>query len=504
MLRTKVPFTLEISQKVYSPIAFQCGIGINRASPQRLSCTPVFRVVRFVDAPIRRTFFSRPSVQPTMSNAMDIYQQIFDIDISKGSGIPAVLPGEPVDESIGYVVVNESFDVSRPSQVIQKVVIPESKRKSYQLAARLFDNYDLLSSIPDVITASEQQEVDDLLAYVVDTAPMQLARDYIVSRTRRPISDSAWYALVKEAWFRPFAIGSSPTRSGFEHVFVGEWKDSNNSVGGLHFWYFFNEIMEDISYNGAVYDISDSNSGLTVPELATMTFTWTIGGQTLYKRIGGFFIGPSVEGLMAMGMVRFSSEAAAPNPTYIEGMEIDLKMYKSPDGRSVNTFYPVLKRVVIGQQTPTPTDPTGPAPIPEETTGPGPFLGPNENGAAENKGVRIITAKANPDGHDEGREMITLINMFGDGVIDLRGWKVQGPNKSTLTFGEVFLERGEARTFVVPARGSLQLSNKGGTITLMRPDGSTEQTVKYDNDVARIQGGVLVWNGLDNLVLIKS
>lgn len=438
-----------------------------------------------------------------MNNAVDIYQQIYDIDIAQSGGVPAVLPGQPVDEKIGYVIVNESFDPSRPSQVLQKVVIPESKRKSYELASRLFDNYDLLSSIPDVITASEQQEVDDLLLHVVKTAPMELARNYIVSRSRRSISDEAWYALVKEAWFRPFAVGSSPSRSGFEHVFVGEWKDSDNSVGGLHWWYFYNEMMNDISYNGAIYDISDPDSGLAAPELATMTFSWNIGGRRIYKRIGGFFIGPSVEGLMAMGMVRSSSDAAPPNIAYIEGMEIDLKMFKSPDGRAINTFYPVLVRVVMGQQLPSPPNTTDPGSNTGETTGPGIPVGPDENVAEKNKGLRIISVKANPEGNDEGREMVTIINMFGDGVVNLRRWMVQGPNKSVLTFGDLSLERGEARTFVVPVRGSLQLSNKGGKITLMKPDGSVEQTVDYDGKVARVQGGVLVWNGLNNLVLIN-
>lgn len=438
-----------------------------------------------------------------MNSAADIFQQIYDIDIAQASGVPAVLPGEPVDEEKGYVVVNESFNPSRPSQVLQKVVIPASKRKSYELASRLFDNYDVLSSIPDVITASEQQEVDDLLAYVVKTAPMELARNYIMSRSNRLISEEAWYALVKEAWFRPFASGSSPTRSGFEHVFIGEWKDSNNSVGGLHWWYYYNEIMADISYDGAIYNISDPSSGLAAPELATMTFKWKIGGREIYKRIGGFFIGPSVEGLMAMGMVRYSVEAAAPNPAYIEGMEIDLKMFKSPDDRAINTFYPVLKRVIIGQQIPSAPNASGPESDQGRPTIPEPPGGLPANSASKNSGLRIMSVKANPSGDDAGREMVTIINIFGGGVVNLREWQVQGPNKSTLTFGDVLLEHGEARTFVVPARGSLQLSNDGGSITLLKPDGSVEQTVTYANKVANVQGGVLVWNGLRELNLLE-
>lgn len=431
-----------------------------------------------------------------MSSSSDIYQQIFDIDIAQSSGLRAVLEGEAVSDSEGYIVVNESVDTSRPEKLFSKVVIPESKKQSYDLAQALFDNYDLLSSLPDVITAEERGETDKLISYVITTPPMRVAREYITSRSGRTISDGEWYARINEAWFRSFAVGSSPSRSGFEHVFLGEWKAGSNTVGGLHWWYFYNSLSSNVEYKGAKYDASDKASGLSVPEIATMTFTWNVQGRSLNKPIGGFLIGPSVEGLMAMGMVRAAVEASPPSTAVINGIELDLKMFRSDDGRSINTFYPVLRDVILSvSPTPGPPDST-----PTDTDGPQPA--PSTNGALSGMGgLRIISVMSNPEGVDAGRERVTLLNMSGEETVDLRGWKVRGPNGTALQFGNQSLERGEARTFQIPARGSLQLSNAGGDITLLRSDGGEEQKVTYDRTVARVQNGVLVWDGKKSLVI---
>lgn len=428
-----------------------------------------------------------------MASSGDIYQQIFNIDIAEAGGLRAVVEGETVSEAEGYILVKESESSSIPGSLLRKVVIPEKKRQSYDFARALFDNYDILSSVPDKITAEEEMEVDLLLAAIVDTAPMRLARNYISTRSGRNLSDSEWYARVRETWFRPFVTGSSPTRSGFEHVFMGEWSAKNNSVGGLHWWYFYNALAPDLTYKGAVYDIANPEQGLSVPEIATMSFTWNVGGRTLTKRIGGFLIGPSVEGLMAMGMVRAADDASPPSTAIIEGIELDFRMFKSDDRRSVNTFYPVLRRVLLGAVPPsgeTSPDNDGGMPV-------------NGNQGTVGGGLRLVSVMSNPSGNDEGREKVTLLNIFGSGDINLQGWKVRGPNGSLLVFGDVSLQRGEARTFTVPARGSLQLSNDGGTIKLLRPDGTDEQSVQYDNKVAKIQDGVLVWNGKNDMIILS-
>lgn len=280
---------------------------------------------------------------------------------------------------------------------------------------------------------------------------------------------------------------------------MGEWNARKNTVGGLHWWYFYENRMKDMKYEGADYRISDPASGLPTPHIATMSFTWSVAGQRLKKPIGGFLIGPSVEGVMAMVMVRASNEAAAPNVAILEGMDLEWKMFKSNDRRSISTFYVVLRSVVLSpERTNEPTV----APPREDNGQPGGDAMQTAAPADDVGGMRILSVIANPEGADEGREKLTMMKMFGKLRTNLSGWVLRAPNRTALTFGDVSLERGEARTWTIPARGSLQLGNKGGEIQLARPDGAIEQTVEYERDVAKIQGGVLVWDENSNLVLL--
>ena len=60
--------------------------------------------------------------------------------------------------------------------------------------------------------------------------------------------------------------------------------------------------------------------------------------RPLYEPIGGFWIGCSIEGLMALGTVRFFERGRI--ETAINGARYEIELYRSPDGRSLRTFFP--------------------------------------------------------------------------------------------------------------------------------------------------------------------
>jgi len=66
-------------------------------------------------------------------------------------------------------------------------------------------------------------------------------------------------------------------------------------------------------------------------------------GTEITKDIGGFWIGPSIEGLMALGTVRFVPEAMAPKQAVINGFQYDLPLHLSPNRRHLRSFYPEFK-----------------------------------------------------------------------------------------------------------------------------------------------------------------
>jgi poly(U)-specific endoribonuclease len=136
-----------------------------------------------------------------------------------------------------------------------------------------------------------------------------------------------------------------------QHVIVGEQKQGK--VQGYHWWfkYYLDErfrrddqddeatdLITFISWEGLTGDVS--------PEITTLSYKWRAFDyeaeefRLLTKPIGGFWIGPSIEGLMALVTVRFLPEALAPKQTTINGVEYNLIVYRSPNNRQLRTFYP--------------------------------------------------------------------------------------------------------------------------------------------------------------------
>lgn len=462
---------------------------------------PLRRAVPLLASPTRPIpcvpYCTAAQPQPSIPvvDMSDIYQQIIDVDIAQSFGIQAILPFEERDKDTGYIVVTESSSRSSPGRLFAEVSIPPSKQRSYDLARAMFDNYDVEDDKRDVITAAESAEREALLDFAIPSPPMVLARQYVESATGRSFTDSEWRSEVTTAWFHAFTARSGdPTRSGFEHVLLGEWDTAKDKVGGFHWWYYYLMNRNDITYGGAKYGSSnsDSASGIDVPDLVTMAFEWDVAaGESIKKSTGGFFVGPSIEAMLAMGMVRRAATAEDSQFVTVSGMDLNIRMFRSEDGKdAINTWYPVLLRVVSGTA-PTNTNPAPPPPVGEKEVG--------------ESGIRLISIVSNPEGaQDTGKEKVTLINMFGDGPVNVNGWRVQGPNKSALVLGNVTLKKGEAVTITVRKSDGLQLSNSGGEVTLLRPDGSVAQRVKYARSVARVQGGVLVWNGDDDLVIYKQ
>jgi poly(U)-specific endoribonuclease len=290
---------------------------------------------------------------------VDIYQRIWDAD-QAASGIPAIAPGETGNPARGFVRVDESGAAHPDHRLFVEVRIPEHKRATYDRCKALFDNYRLDQSKPEDNRPEEARETLDLLDAVTDSAPMAVARAHLEQEGGNAYGRDAWQELIFDIWFRQFDDGRNLDLSGFEHVAVGEQK--GGTVNGHHFWYkyylddwaaFSGE--DDIDYGGSRYNGPDRRDGrLTaigrrVPEVATFAYGWdaydyeTGQRRALYEPIGGFWVGCSIEGLMALGLVRFLEHGRI--ETTLNGARYRVELYRSPDGRSVRTFFPRFVRL---------------------------------------------------------------------------------------------------------------------------------------------------------------
>lgn len=101
--------------------------------------------------------------------------------------------------------------------------------------------------------------------------------------------------------------------------------------------------------------------------------------------------------------------------------------------------------------------------------------------------IRIVAALVNPLGDDTGRETITLMNTW-DQPVNLQGWALLDQHKRRHTFANITLAAGE--TLRVSLSGTdVQLSNRGGIISLLNAGGLKVHGVSYSHAQAKRYAG---------------
>jgi poly(U)-specific endoribonuclease len=291
---------------------------------------------------------------PLWARSAAIYQRIWNADQAT-NGLPAIGLDDPGDPVRGFVRVDEGAIEDPDHRLFPEVVIPERKRLTYDLGARMLALYRLDQTRPEPRLLERKRRMIDLLDGILDLPPMALAREEVERLEGRSLSDQGWGQLVFDLWFRYYDDGRNLDLSGFEHVVVGE--QNRGTVGGYHFWYKY--WLDDhpealggdrIEWHGTRYDGREGQIGrLTpvgwqVPEVVTLAFRWHAEDdeapqpRPLFKPIGGFWVGCSLEGLMALGTVRFFQRGRI--ETVINGARYEVEAHRSPDGQSLRTVFP--------------------------------------------------------------------------------------------------------------------------------------------------------------------
>ena len=445
-----------------------------------------------------------------------IYQNIWDADQGTGgSGVPAIRVGAPKPETGGFVEVNEVMAATATHKLFTAVSIPDDKLTTYQLCQRLFNNYTLDPGLREQVTAEESAEETEFIEHIVATPPLQAAREAIAFDREQPvasISDATLAGMVREAWFFQGMSGSKHA-SGFEHVFVGEQKPAGDrpddvpaEAGGYHFWYKYflddagNRVgggpagTDQITYGGTRYGGADRpEQGLLIPEVVTLNFQWVAPDftasdptktQELNKPIGGFWVGCSPEGLIALGLARTLTKAG--KIAKINGVTYQLDLHRLTDNtRAIRTFFPRFKMADF-----TGMDPGG-------GTGGGGEPGGGDSGGGDAGGgdtardVQIVAAFVNPAGNEAGRESVTLVNA-SSAVVNLGDWQIEAPNGTRLTLSGMDVPSGEAVRLRFPTTQPI-LRNRAGTIRLFDKQQRLRDTVEYTTEQAQQEGATIVF-----------
>lgn len=105
--------------------------------------------------------------------------------------------------------------------------------------------------------------------------------------------------------------------------------------------------------------------------------------------------------------------------------------------------------------------------------------------------VRIIAALVNPEGADPGLETISLINLSPN-RIDLTGWAIADRNKKRSSLDGQVIDAGATVAIKLDGKGA-QLSNKGGIITLLDPQGLKQHGVAYTKTQAKLSAWTILF-----------
>jgi hypothetical protein len=193
-----------------------------------------------------------------------------------------------------------------------------------------------------------------LIEVLTDSAPMDEVRRQLGDRRGDGYSRDEFQALLFEIWFRQFDDGRNLDLSGFEHVVVGEQKEG--AVSGYHFWYryYLDDFGllgtgDDIDFGGSRYPRHLAGEALAIPDVVTLAYRWRAEDhdagieRPLFKPTGGFWVGCSAEGLMALGTMRFFERGA--EDAVINRARYEIDLYKSPDRKSIRSYFPIFKGI---------------------------------------------------------------------------------------------------------------------------------------------------------------
>ncbi|UFP93753.1 lamin tail domain-containing protein [Gloeobacter morelensis MG652769] len=443
---------------------------------------------------------------------MTIYQKLWDSDENRFTVTQRNEAGEWADPQAEVFLDAQvrasgkrSLDLAA-GPLFAKVEEAKLRLPTYGAFIALLDNYVTTARAAESYDAGEEEEIQNYLETIRETAPVRLAREYINGDLGRNLSEAQFMAALRRIWFELFTNyfqgKSQEYCSGFEHVFVGEAKydtrfggaENLGEISGYHNWikFFLDEKFGRVNFLGYKYDLRGEETPDN-PNVVTLQMEWelkSMGGETLarlFKKKGGFFVGTSPECEIAMGTVAFyESEQGLlrqeKRQTTINGARYNLVLYRSttPQGSRgdfIRSFYPEFLGDEDGREDPMDRTVVRPRAAARKADGP----------------LVIVAALPNPGRGDSDEEWVELQNVSA-GSIELTGWQLRDranrpePLAGTIAPGET------RRILVTRARpDSMQLGNRAGLIALFDAQDALVAAVDYrrtrSGQVLRFEGG---------------
>ena len=423
----------------------------------------------------------------------NLYQRIWDEDENRATvkSVNRDIPDSELEAGAQVyldeqVQANGRREIDLATRPLFRHVDPDLlKRPIYAKFIALLDNYIVHFRSEEVSNPSEQLEERDFVDECFALKPFEILYDYVSGELRPGISKDQLRDEVLQMWFERYTnyYRGRSTRfcTGFEHVFVGEGRynarqglqETMGEISGYHSWikFYLDEAAERVNFLGYKYDLR-GNQGPDNPNVVTLQMIWNhqdFNGNLvaqLFKRKGGFFVGPSPAAEMAMGTAAFYESAAGladndriPVELGNPGRNFNIVMFRNITeegrrGRHIRSFYPEYGG---GGAINMRTEPQGDRVVVRPV-----------RGYSKNDGdIRIIAAMPNPAGHgDTSGEWVKILNT-SEKTITIDNWELRDRMERPMMLSGSLDGGEELQINIIKTANGPQLGNRGGIITIV-------------------------------------
>ncbi|KAJ0048720.1 hypothetical protein Pint_15726 [Pistacia integerrima] len=214
------------------------------------------------------------------------------------------------------------------------------RKPTFSRFCSLLDNYNPNQGCREVVTSEEKQEQAAFIEEICRTAPIKYLHKYLSSKGIVSGSYQDFKRTMTSLWFDLYGRGgTSGSSSAFEHVFVGEIKQSGEQeVSGFHNWlqFYLEEAKGNVDYQGYIFPRRRGQIPDSETQLLTIQFEW----NGVLKSVSSTLIGVSPEFEIALYTLCFFL-GGEDNHTQLGPYPVNIKCYRQGD--RIGSVFPVAE-----------------------------------------------------------------------------------------------------------------------------------------------------------------
>ncbi|XP_058755255.1 uncharacterized protein LOC131628436 isoform X2 [Vicia villosa] len=210
------------------------------------------------------------------------------------------------------------------------------RKPTYARFLSLLDNYNPHQGSKEVVTSEEKQEQASFIEEISRTAPIKYLHKFLASKGITSGSSQDFKRLLTSLWFDLYSrCGTSGSSSAFEHVFVGEIKQSSE-VSGFHNWlqFYHEEAKGTVDYQGYIFPRRRGETPDSETQLLTLQFEW----NGVLKSVSSTLVGVSPEFEIALYTLCFFA-GQENNHIQLGPYAVNIKCYHL--GNQIGSVFPI-------------------------------------------------------------------------------------------------------------------------------------------------------------------